>query len=155
MDKIERNGFFVPEFLITVAVLLTLALVALPTTAGSGAAGKKMSVRVTQGDVVLGKFLDGENKQNPIIISVLGRTEGIKFGNGRFDCKTGFVGSEKVSSLNPTKQEVNTDKAQVTPTAQKGSDKKNATSSRSDAALAKSGIKPNTVNSIPSLINIK
>ena len=31
MDKIDRNGFFVPEFLITIAVLVTLALVAVPT----------------------------------------------------------------------------------------------------------------------------
>ena len=136
---------------------IVFALVALPTTAGSGAAGKKSNVRVTQGDVVLGKFLDGDNKQNPVILFVLGRTEGIEFGNGRFDCKTGFVGSEKVSSLNPTKQEVNTDKAQVTPTAQKGSDKKTATSARSNTALAKAGIQPNKVGAIPipSLINIK
>ena len=30
MDKIDRNGFFVPEFLITIAVLVTLAFVAIP-----------------------------------------------------------------------------------------------------------------------------
>ena len=128
---------------------IVFAIVALPTTAGSGAAGKKMSVRVTQGDVVLGKFLDGDNKQNPIILSVLGRSEGVEFGEGRFDCKTGFVGSEKVSVLNPHKQENATDTPQVTPTAQKGSDKKTATSARSDAALAKSGIQPNKVGAIP------
>ena len=128
---------------------IVFALVALPTTAGSGAAGKKSSVRVTQGDVVLGKFLDGDNKQNPIILFVLGRSEGVEFGEGRFDCKTGFVGSEKVSILNPNKQENATDTPQVTPTAQKGSDKKTATSARSDAALAKSGIQPNKVGAIP------
>ena len=128
---------------------IVFALVALPTTAGSGAAGKKMSVRVTQGDVVLGKFLDGENKQNPIIISVLGRSQGIEYGEGRYDCKTGYVGSEKVSGLNPTKQEYSSDTAQVTPTAQKGSDKKTATSARSDTALAKSGIEPNKVGASP------
>jgi len=128
---------------------IVFALVALPTTAGSGAAGKKSNVRVTQGDVVLGKFLDGENKQNPLIISVLGRSQGVKYGEGRFDCKTGFVGSEKVSVLNPIKQESSSDTAQVTPTAQKGSDKKTATSARSDTALAKSGIQPNKVGAAP------
>ena len=133
---------------------IVFALVALPTTAGSGAAGKKMSVRVTQGDVVLGKFLDGENKQNPIIISVLGRSQGIEYGEGRYDCKTGLVGSEKVSVLNPpiggkAPQEFASDTAQVTPTAQKGSDKKTATSARSDTALAKSGIQPNKVGAVP------
>ena len=128
---------------------IVFALVALPTTAGSGAAGKKMSVRVTQGDVVLGKFLDGDNKQNPIILSVLGRSQGVEFGEGRFDCKTGFVGSEKASILNPNKQENATDTPQVTPTAQKGSDKKTATSARSDDALAKSGIQPNKVGGLP------
>ena len=128
---------------------IVFALVALPTTAGSGAAGKKSNVRVTQGDVVLGKFLDGDNKQNPIIISVLGRSQGVQYGEGRFDCKTGFVGSEKVSVLNPNKQEFTSDTAQVTPTAQTGSDKKTATSARSDTALAKSGIQPNKVGASP------
>ena len=133
---------------------IVFALVSLPTTAGSGAAGKKSNVRVTQGDVVLGKFLDGDNKQNPIIISVLGRSQGVQYGEGRFDCKTGFVGSEKVSVLNPpiggkAPQEFASDTAQVTPTAQKGSDKKTATSARSDTALAKSGIQPNKVGAAP------
>ena len=129
--------------------MIVFALVALPTTAGSGAAGKKSNERVTQGDVVLGKFLDGDNKQNPIIISVLGRSQGVQYGEGRFDCKTGFVGSEKVSVLNPNKQEFASDTAQVTPTAQKGSDKKTATSARSNTALAKSGIQPNKVGAAP------
>ena len=133
---------------------IVFALVSLPTTAGSGAAGKKSNVRVTQGDVVLGKFLDGDNKQNPIIISVLGRSQGVQYGEGRFDCKTGFVGSEKVSVLNPpiggkAPQEFASDTAQVTPTPQKGSDKKTATSARSDTALAKSGIQPNKVGAVP------
>ena len=130
---------------------IVFAIVALPTTAGSGAAGKKMSVRVTQGDVVMGKFLDGENRQNPIITGVLGRTQGAKNEDDgdRFTTKTGFVGSEKVSVLNPHKQENATDTPQVTPTAQKGSDKKTATSARSDTALAKSGIQPNKVGAAP------
>ena len=130
---------------------IVFAIVALPTTAGSGAAGKRMSVRVTQGDVVMGKFLDGENRQNPIITGVLGRTEGAKIEDDgdRFTTKTGFVGSEKITILNPNKQEFTSDTSQVTPTAQKGSDKKTATSARSDTALAKSGIQPNKVGAAP------
>ena len=130
---------------------IVFALVVLPTTAGTGAAGKKSSVRVTQGDVVMGKFLDGENRQNPIITGVLGRTEDAKNKDDgdRFTTKTGFVGSEKVSILNPNRQEFASDTPQVTPTPQKGSDKKNATSARSDTALAKSGIQSNKVGAVP------
>ena len=130
---------------------IVFAIVALPTTAGTGAAGKKSNVRITQGDVVMGKFLDGENRQNPIITGVLGRTQDAKNEDDgdRFTTKTGFVGSEKVSVLNPNKQEFASDTAQVTPTAQKGSDKKTATSARSDTALAKSGIQPNKVGAAP------
>ena len=71
---------------------IVFALVALPPTAGSGAAGRKMSVRLTQGDVVLGKFLDGNAKQNPIILHVLGRTQNAKFQSGRFGLKNWICG---------------------------------------------------------------
>ena len=130
---------------------IVFALVVLPTTAGSGAAGKKSSVRVTQGDVVMGKFLDGENRQNPIITGVLGRTEGAKNEDDgdRFTTKTWFVGSEKITILNPNKQEYNTDNPQSTPRAIPSSNKKNTTSSRSSENLKKSGIQTNKVGSLP------
>ena len=126
---------------------IVFALVALPPTAGSGAAGRKMSVRLTQGDVVLGKFLDGNAKQNPIILHVLGRTQNAKFQSGRFGLKTGFVGSSKQTNLNPPNpsdgtpsQEFNADTPEGTPSAIKGATKSNRSSSNAQRLMKKSGL---------------
>ena len=126
---------------------IVFALVALPPTAGSGAAGRKMSVRLTQGDVVLGKFLDGNAKQNPIILHVLGRTQNAKFKSGRFGLKTGFVGSSKQTNLNPPNQkdgtpsqEFNADTPEGTPSAIKGATKSNRSSSNAQRLMKKSGL---------------
>ena len=123
------------------------ALVALPTVAGSGAAGRKMSVRLTQGDVVLGKFLDGNAKQNPIILHVLGRTQNAKFQSGRFGLKTGFVGSSKQTNLNPPNQkdgtpsqEFNADTPEGTPSAIKGATKSNRSSSNAQRLMKKGNL---------------
>ena len=78
---------------------IVFALVALGVSDGSGAAGRRKDPALSQGDVVLGKFLDGDRKQNPIILNVLGRSSGIRYGKGRFDSKTGFVGSTKKGNL--------------------------------------------------------
>ena len=126
---------------------IVFALVALPPTAGSGAAGRKMSVRLTQGDVVLGKFLDGNAKQNPIILHVLGRTQNAKFQSGRYGLKTGFVGSSKQTNLNPPNpsdgtpsQEFNADTPEGTPSAIKGATKSNRSSSNAQRLMKKSGL---------------
>ena len=126
---------------------IVFALVALPPTAGSGAAGRKMSVRLTQGDVVLGKFLDGNAKQNPIILHVLGRTQNAKFKSGRFGLKTGFVGSSKQTNLNPPNQkdgtpsqEFNADTPEGSPSAIKGATKSNRSSSNAQRLMKKSGL---------------
>ena len=126
---------------------IVFALVALPPTAGSGAAGRKMSVRLTQGDVVLGKFLDGNAKQNPIILHVLGRTQNAKFKSGRFGLKTGFVGSSKQTNLNPPNpsdgtpsQEFNADTPEGTPSAIKTATKSNRSSSNAQRLMKKSGL---------------
>ena len=126
---------------------IVFALVALPTVAGSGAAGRKMSVRLTQGDVVLGKFLDGNAKQNPIILHVLGRTQNAKFQSGRFGLKTGFVGSSKQTNLNPPNQkdgtpsqEFNADTPEGIPSAVKGATKSNRSSSNAQRLMKKSGL---------------
>ena len=74
---------------------ITYALVALGVSDGSGAAGRQRTPRISQGDVVLGKFLDGDKKQVPLITNVLGRTTETKHINARFGAKTGFVGGEK------------------------------------------------------------
>ena len=75
------------------------AMVRLGVTDGTGAAGRMKTVRISQGDVVIGRFLDGSAKQQPIIEGVLGRTSGTKFGKGRFECKTGFVGNLEPRNL--------------------------------------------------------
>ena len=126
---------------------IVFALVALPTVAGSGAAGRKMSVRLTQGDVVLGKFLDGNAKQNPIILHVLGRTQNAKFQSGRFGLKTGFVGSSKQTNLNPTNpsdgtpsQEFIADTPEGTPSAIKTATKSNRSSSNAQRLMKKGNL---------------
>ena len=78
---------------------IVFATTALGVTDGSGAGNRQKKPALSQGDVVMGKFLDGDRKQNPIITNVLGRTEGIKYGKGRFQSKTGFVGSTKANNL--------------------------------------------------------
>ena len=78
---------------------IVYALVRLGPTDGTGAGSRKKTPAISQGDVVTGKFLDGDRKQNPMITGVLGRTQGIQYGSQRFDSKTGFVGSTKAGTL--------------------------------------------------------
>ena len=54
---------------------LPWAQVMLPTTAGSGGANFAVNPKITQGDMVIGFFLDGDNAQIPVIMGLLGRTE--------------------------------------------------------------------------------
>ena len=70
---------------------ITYAIVAHSPSAGSGAAERLRTPRISQGDVVMGKFLDGDKRQVPVITGVLGRTSGTRFGTARFESKTGYV----------------------------------------------------------------
>jgi len=137
---------------------IIFALVALPTTAGSGAAGRHTSVRVAQGDVVMGKFLDGDAKQNPIILHVLGRTKGTIYGTGRFDAKTGFVGSIKKNNLNPNQngeeaQQFNEDVPQGTISAITKKDGQNGSTTKVTQKREQNGLQPNKVNVFKNPIN--
>ena len=78
---------------------IVFAIVALGVSDGTGAGNRQKSPAISQGDVVMGKFLDGDRRQNPVILNVLGRTEGIKYGKGRFEAKSGFVGSTHAAGL--------------------------------------------------------
>ena len=78
---------------------IIFAITALGVSDGTGAGNRQKKPAISQGDVVMGKFLDGDRKQNPVITNVLGRTEATKFGAGRFQSKTGFVGSTKAANL--------------------------------------------------------
>ena len=78
---------------------ITYAIVAQSPNAGSGAAERLRTPRISQGDVVMGKFLDGDKRQVPIITGILGRTSGTQFGTGRFQSKTGYVDGAKPLGL--------------------------------------------------------
>lgn len=70
--------------------------VALGCADGSGGGNRSRSARITQGDVVLVDYVEGE----PFITNVLGRTQDVKFGSGRFSSKTGLdVGNTKANIL--------------------------------------------------------
>ena len=78
---------------------VTYAIVAQSPNAGSGAAERLRTPRISQGDVVMGKFLDGDKRQVPIITGILGRTSGTQFGTGRFQSKTGYVDGAEPKGL--------------------------------------------------------
>ena len=69
---------------------LSYALCILPTTAGSGAAFKLRSVRVSQGDMVYGIF-GGDGPR--IILGVFPRTRKSSTSSGKFGTLSGFYGS--------------------------------------------------------------
>ena len=80
---------------------LSYAYCILPTTAGSGAAYKMRSVRVSQGDTVFGVRGGGKNAPH-FIIGVFPRTRiGITTDSGNFGMLSGFYGSlNKNDTLN-------------------------------------------------------
>ena len=88
---------------------------------GTGAGSVYETQKYSQGDVVVGMYLD-EKQQQPAIIGALGRLKDIKFGPGRFEPKTGFVGSIKPANLQGT-QEFNEQNPPCTPLARKVGDK--------------------------------
>lgn len=69
---------------------LSYALCLLPTTAGSGAAHKLRSVRISQGDMVFG-FVGGDGPR--YIIGVFPRTSKSPTSSGKFGTLSGFYGS--------------------------------------------------------------
>jgi hypothetical protein len=56
---------------------LPWAQVLIPPTAGTGGANRSSSVMLTQGDVVFGFFLDGDNAQIPVIMGSFGKTSAV------------------------------------------------------------------------------
>lgn len=53
---------------------LPWAQVILPSTAGTGAGGISSDIKLQEGDVVVGFFMDGDDAQTPTILGALGRT---------------------------------------------------------------------------------
>ena len=66
----------------------------LPTTAGSGAAFKLRSVRISQGDTVFG-IRGGGKGGKPFILAVFPRTRNTKITDGKFGTLSGFFGALK------------------------------------------------------------
>ena len=98
---------------------ITFALVKM--VGGSGGGGTFDTVKYSPGDAVTGYYLDDE-RQQPVIDGCFGRTRGIKYGSGRFDAKSGFVG--KIVPLNLMgRQEFNEQDSPCTPKAKPSGDK--------------------------------
>jgi len=81
------------------------AVALIPTTGGTGGAGKKATVKLTQGDVVFGAFLS-PNNNFPVILGALGRTKESadkakkakeSNDNSKFAPKSGFTGEQKAN----------------------------------------------------------
>ena len=74
------------------------AVALIPTTGGTGGAGKKATVKLTQGDVVFGAFLS-PNNNFPVILGALGRTKESfektkQNDNSKFAPISGFTGEQ-------------------------------------------------------------
>lgn len=107
---------------------ITFALVKL--VGGSGGGGTFNTVKYSPGDAVTGYYLDDE-RQQPVIDGCFGRTSGIKYGSGRFDAKSGFVG--KIVPLNLMgRQESNEQDSPCTPKARSSADKSSLRSKPTD-----------------------
>jgi len=60
------------------------AQVLVPPTAGTGGAGRIDTIKLSQGDLVLGVFL-GPDRTSPMILHSFIRTDQVKNGTGKFD----------------------------------------------------------------------
>lgn len=56
---------------------LPWAQVLIPPTSGTGGGNRSSSIMLTQGDIVFGFFLDGDNAQIPVIMGAFGRTASV------------------------------------------------------------------------------
>ena len=89
------------------------AQVLVPPTAGTGAAGRTETVKLSQGDLVLGVFL-GPDRTSPAILHAFIRSDQVKNGTGKFDPIDGFT--EEVKPGLMEKQEFSQTDLPNTPT---------------------------------------
>ena len=97
------------------------AIAMLPPTSGSGGAARGQSCRISQGDVVYGHFVGGK-RGIALILGIFGRTCETKYGEGRFDSKTGFYENLQPKNL-LERQETNQQSGICIPKALPTSDK--------------------------------
>ena len=67
------------------------AQVLVPPTAGTGGAGRTETVKLSQGDLVIGVFL-GPDKTSPVILHAFIRTDKVEFGDAKTDPISGLTG---------------------------------------------------------------
>lgn len=81
----------------------------IPTTSGSGAANVATDVKLQQGDVVFGFFLDGDNAQVPVILATFGRTSQVPSSEyvGPFIPFTGYTDKIKNDGSSVKRNETN------------------------------------------------
>ena len=91
--KVRIMGYHPPNTTELADEDLPWATVLLPTNHGSGKGGTKKNINVTQGDVVIGFFLDGEDAQQPVIIGVFGNSKYVVNNKDPFPFKpfTGYT----------------------------------------------------------------
>ena len=71
---------------------------------GTGAADRRRSSRIRQGDTVVG-FKYGGKRGIALIFGAIPRTRDTVFGSGRFDAKSGYFGNDQPKGLFGSKQE--------------------------------------------------
>ena len=96
------------------------AQVLVPPTAGTGGAGRTETVKLSQGDLVLGVFL-GPDKTSPAILHAFIRSDQVKPGTGKFDSISAFT--EEVKAGLMEKQEFSQTSLPNTPTLKKQANK--------------------------------
>jgi len=127
------------------------ALALLPTTGGTGGAGKKATVKLTQGDVVFGAFLTPPTGF-PVILGALGRTKEINYGkDSKLSPKSGFTGEQKAGLTQ--NQEYSGQDQIVTPRIREATEKGNGKSKESptkELSNVKGGTDPeeNAINAV-------
>ncbi len=84
------------------------------TSDGSGGSNFRKSLRISQGDTVVG-FKYGGKRGVAIIFGILARTTNTKVGTGRFDTKSGYFGELQPKGLFGSNQEFNDRKGHDTP----------------------------------------
>ncbi len=109
--KVKIMGYHDQSEAAIKAEQLPWAQVMFPITAGGGAGGSRMTPALKQGMFVFGFFLDGQDRQSPVIMGVLGSNAKTKM-----ERKTG---SEEGGGKNYTPQSFHSKNAKEEPTTQK------------------------------------
>ena len=145
------------------------AVALLPSTSGTGGAGRSSTVKLTQGDVVFGVFLS-PNNGFPVIIGALGRTpdsekEAKKNGDSKLAPKSGYT-TEKEPGLTENQESTgqsNVETPKLKSGGEQGGGKTKSTPTGDDGESENKGLekvkggldKENSVDALPEPSKIK